>query len=63
VTGTVKSSEETVKEVQIDYPETINNNTENKEPQNEQKEIPSTPNFGIYYGIASLFAVFLYKRK
>ena len=63
VTGTAKSSEETVKEVQIDYPETINNNTENKEPRKEQKEILKTPGFEIYYGIASLFAVLLYKRK
>ena len=65
ITGTIKpSSEEIVKEVQDDYPEKINeNNTENKEPQNEQKEILKTPGFVIYYGIASLFAVLLYKRK
>ncbi|HII91419.1 MAG TPA: hypothetical protein HA262_04430 [Methanosarcina sp.] len=25
--------------------------------------MPNTPGFGIYYGIASLFAVLLYKRK
>jgi PGF-pre-PGF domain-containing protein len=38
ITGTIKpSSEETVKEVQNDYPEKINeNNTENKESQKEQ---------------------------
>jgi PGF-pre-PGF domain-containing protein len=48
--------------INIDNPETINNTT-NKEPQTEQKEIPSTPSFEIYYGIASLFAVLLYKRK
>jgi len=28
-----------------------------------KKKIPSTPSFGIYYGIASLLAVLLYKRK
>jgi PGF-pre-PGF domain-containing protein len=63
VTGKAKPSEETVTEVQIDYPETINNNTGNKEPQTEQKEIPSISGFEVYYGIASLFTVFLYKRK
>ena len=65
ITSTAKpSSEETVKDVQVDYPEKINeNNTENKEPENEQKEILKTPGFVMYYGIASLFAVLLYKRK
>ncbi|WP_341536934.1 PGF-pre-PGF domain-containing protein [Methanosarcina barkeri] len=52
---------ETIK-INIDDPETINNTT-NKEPQTEQKEIPRIPSFEIYYGIASLFAVILYKRK
>jgi PGF-pre-PGF domain-containing protein len=64
ITGTVKTSDGTATGIQIDYPETINeNNTSSKEPQTQQKEIPSTPGFGIYYGMASLFAVLLYKRK
>lgn len=63
ITGTAKPSEETVTEVEVDYPETINNNTENKEPQKEQKEILKTPGFEIYYGVASLLAVLLYKRR
>ncbi|MCO5382356.1 MAG: PGF-pre-PGF domain-containing protein [Methanosarcina barkeri] len=64
ITGTAKQSEETATGIQLASNKTINeNNTENKEPQNQQKEIPSTPSFGIYYGIASLFAVLLYKRK
>jgi PGF-pre-PGF domain-containing protein len=65
ITSTAKqSSNETIKEVQNDYPEKINeNNTENREPENEQKEILKTPGFVMYYGIASLFAVLLYKRK
>ncbi|AKB43180.1 PGF-pre-PGF domain-containing protein [Methanosarcina vacuolata] len=63
ITGTVKPlPEEIVTKIEIDYPETINN-TSSKEPQTEQNEIPSTPGFEIYYGIASLFAVLLYKRK
>jgi hypothetical protein len=62
IMGIAKLSE-TVTKINIDYPETINNNTENRKPQTQQKEIPSTPSFGIYYGIASLFAVLLYKRK
>ena len=63
ITGTVKPlPEKIVTKIEIDYPETINN-TSSKEPQTEQKEIPSTPGFEIYYGIASLFAVLLYKRK
>ncbi|WP_292387532.1 PGF-pre-PGF domain-containing protein [Methanosarcina sp. UBA5] len=63
ITGTVKPSETTTK-IEVDYPETINkNNTENKEPQAEQKEILKTTGFEIYYGIASLLAVLLYKRK
>lgn len=60
ITGTDKPSEETVTEVQIASPE---NNTSSKEPQVGQKEIPSIPSFEVYYGIASLFAVFLYKGK
>jgi len=64
ITGTVKPlSKETVTKIDVDYPETINNNTENREPQTQQKEIPSTPSFGIYYGIACLLAILLYKRK
>ncbi len=65
ITGTAKPSpEETVTKTEIDYPEPINkNNTTNKEPQNEQKEILSTPGFEIYYGVAGLLAVLLYKRK
>ena len=64
ITGTAKpSSEETVTEIQLASTETTNNNTENKEPQKEQKEILKTPGFEIYYGIASLLTVFLYKRK
>ncbi|MGA9187506.1 MAG: PGF-pre-PGF domain-containing protein, partial [Methanosarcina sp.] len=65
ITGTTKpSSKETVTGMQLASTETINNNnTENKEPQNEQKEILKTPGFEIYYGIASLLAVLLYKSK
>ncbi len=64
ITGTVKPSEEAVTKIEVDYPETINkNNTENKEPQAEQKEILKTTGFEIYYGVASLLAVLLYKRK
>jgi PGF-pre-PGF domain-containing protein len=65
ITGTAKPSpEETVTKTEIDYPETINkNNATNKEPQNEQKEILSTPGFEIYYGVAGMLAVLLYKRK
>lgn len=65
ITGTEEpSSEETVTKTEIDCFETINkNNTRNKEPQNEQKEILSTPSFEIYYGVAGLLAVLLYKRK
>jgi len=62
VTGTAKSSEGTVPGILLASTETTNNAT-SKEPQNEQKEILKTPSFGIYYGVASLFAVFLYKRK
>jgi len=65
ITGTAKPSpEETVTKTEIDYPETVNkNNTTNKEPQNEQKEILSTPGFEIYYGVAGMLALLLYKRK
>jgi PGF-pre-PGF domain-containing protein len=64
ITGTSKtSSEEIVSVIEVDYPETINNNTENKEPQKEQKEILKTPGFEIYYGVASLLVVLLYKRR
>lgn len=63
ITGTSKtSSEEIVSVIEVDYPETINNNTENKEPQKEQKEILKTPGFEIYYGVASLLVVLLYKK-
>ncbi len=66
ITGKVKNvSEETVAEKQLESDSgTINkNNTANKEPQNEQKEIPSTPGFETVCGIACLLAVLLYKRK
>ncbi len=69
ITGTEKLSEENVKGIQLASNKTINNttykepNTTYKEPQNQQKEILSTPSFGVYYGIVSLFAAFLYKRK
>ena len=62
ITGTAKPSEKTVTEVQIDYPETINNNTASKGPQNEQKEIPSISGFEVYYGVAGLLAILLYKK-
>jgi len=39
------------------------NNTTRIEPQNEQKGILKTQGFEVYYGIASLLAVFLYKRR
>ncbi len=64
ITGTAKpSSNKTVTEVRIDYPETINNNTASKGPQNEQKEIPSISGFEVYYGVAGLLAILLYKIK
>ncbi len=62
-TGTVKSSERTSTGTQIASPETTNNNTSSKEPQTKQKETPSTPCFEVYYGVASLFAVLLYKKR
>jgi PGF-pre-PGF domain-containing protein len=63
ITGTVKP-EETVTKIEVDYPETINeNNTENKEPQAEQKEILKTSGFEVYSGVISLLAVLLYLRK
>jgi PGF-pre-PGF domain-containing protein len=65
ITGTTKaSSNETITRVELDYPETVSeNNTENKESQTEQEEIPSTSGFEIYCGVTSLFAIFLYKKK
>ena len=63
VTGKAKkSSEETGIEIQPESNTgTINkNNTVNKEPQTEQKKIPSKPGFEIYCGVAGLLAVFLY---
>ena len=63
ITGTAKPSEETVTEVQHVSPETITNNSVDKEPQNEQNEILKTPGFEVYYGIAGLLAVLMYKRK
>jgi PGF-pre-PGF domain-containing protein len=64
VTEKAKTSEISVTEIQLASPETIyKNNTTNKEPQNEQKEIPSTSGFEVYYGVAGLLAVLLYKRK
>jgi len=36
---------------------------ETENAQKEQKEILKTPGFEIYYGIASLLTVLLYKRK
>lgn len=64
ITGTEKPSEETVTKTEVDYPETINkNNTENKEPQDEQKEISKMPGFEVYYGVGSLLAVVLYKKE
>ncbi len=62
ITGTAKSSEGTVTKIESDYPETDNNAT-SKEPQNERKGILKTPDFEVYYGVASLLAVFLYKRR
>ncbi|MDR7666599.1 PGF-pre-PGF domain-containing protein [Methanosarcina sp. Z-7115] len=65
ITGTAKpSSKETEKGLQLASTETTNkNSTENKEPQKEQNEILKTPGFEIYYGIASLLTVLLYKKK
>ncbi|MCO5383494.1 MAG: PGF-pre-PGF domain-containing protein [Methanosarcina barkeri] len=65
ITGIAKtSSKETEKGLQLASTETTNNNnTEDKEPQKEQNEILKTPGFEIYYGIASLLTVLLYKRK
>ena len=64
ITGTAKaSSNETVTRVELDYPETVNeNNKKNKDSQTEQKEIQSTSGFEIYCGVISLFAIFLYKK-
>ncbi len=57
-------AKKTFGKTKINYPETINeNNTENKEPQKEQKEILKTPDFEVYYGVVSLLAVLLYKKK
>ena len=70
VTGTAKPSyKETVAETQLEsVTGTINkNNTAIKELEDEQEtkpeEIPSTPSFEVYYGVVSLFAVFMYKRR
>ena len=70
VTGTAKpSSNETVTKTQLESDTgTINkNNIANKELGDKQEakpeEIPNTPSFEVYYGVFSLFAVFLYKRK
>ncbi|HEY3361797.1 MAG TPA: PGF-pre-PGF domain-containing protein [Methanosarcina sp.] len=62
ITGTAKSSEGTIPGIPLASTETTNNTT-SKEPQNEQKEILKTPGFEVYYGVASLLAVFLYKRR
>jgi PGF-pre-PGF domain-containing protein len=63
ITGTAKPSEETITEVQHASPETITNNSVDKEPKTEQNEILKTPGFEVYYGVAGLLAVLLYKRK
>ncbi|MDR7665847.1 PGF-CTERM sorting domain-containing protein [Methanosarcina sp. Z-7115] len=61
--GIAKLSE-TVSKINIDYTTTTNeNNITNKELQTQQKKILSTPSFEIYYGVAGLLAVFLYRRK
>ena len=63
ITGTVKkNSEETEKRLQPLKTETINN-TSNKESHTGEKGSLSLPCFEISYGIISLFAVFLYKRR
>ena len=62
ITGTAKPSE-TVTAVQHVSPETITNNSVDKEPKTEQKDIPSTPGFETVCGVAGLLAVLLYKRK
>ena len=63
ITGTVKkNSEETEKKLQPLKTETINN-TSTKESHAGEKEFLSLPCFEISYGIVSLLAVFLYKRK
>ena len=61
ITDTTKQSKETVTKLNTDYPETINKNNTNKESQNEQKTILKTPGFEVYYGLASLFTVLMYK--
>ncbi len=64
ITGTMKNvSEGIATKIELDYPAINKNNTTNKEQQTAQKEIPSTPGFGIYCGVLGLLAVFLYKRK
>ncbi len=62
ITGTTKLSEGNVPGILLASTETTNNTTR-KEPQNEQKGILKTPGFEVYYGVASLLAVFLYKRR
>jgi PGF-pre-PGF domain-containing protein len=63
ITGTVKkNSEETEKKLQPLKTETINN-TSNKESRAVEKKNLSLPCFEISYGIVSLLAVFLYKRR
>ena len=61
ITGTTKQPEENITEVQIYYPETINDKA-GKGSQNEQKEIPSISGFEVYYGVAGLLAILLYKK-
>ncbi|MGB9941184.1 PGF-pre-PGF domain-containing protein [Methanosarcina sp.] len=66
ITSTSKtSSEETVKEIQLESPETIINKniTANKEQKTAQNEIQGIPGFEIYCGAAGLLTVVLYKRK
>jgi chitinase len=64
ITGTSKPPKETGTGIQLASNETINeNDTENKEPQNQQNEILKTQGFEVYYGVIGLLAVFLYKIK
>ncbi len=64
ITGTTKPSEEIVTGIQFASTEPVNESKlVNRESQKGQKEILKTPSFEVYYGIASLLAVLLYKRK
>jgi len=69
ITGEAKNNSQETQETMIEtQPETGSktidkNSTLNKEPETEQKGISSMPGFEMIYGIAGLFAVFLYKRK